>query len=165
MKSILLTTVLLTAGTVAGASPFTIADDSRVPGATLVQDVDSPARNPYQETASGTAGCSAAGVCGALFPVVTHRRVVIQHVSCEFVVTNNAADYASRAAIQGSGSTTNYLKIETNGKDDGSGFIVYTINSDVLLYVNKGTAPAVYANSIGAPIGGLTCTITGFYIT
>lgn len=63
-----------------------------------------------------------------------------------------------------SNGPNNFLPTATSGKPDEFGNLDYGINAQTYLFVNKGTAPRFDVLSMGAPVIGLTCTLTGNYL-
>lgn len=165
MKSVLLVVALLITVSVAGAAPFPVTDSgTRVAGATLVQDVDSPARNPYQITEMNGVCPNPPAQCVINFPVVNSKRVVIQHVSCEYDIPDSGTSNSGVVSVTSiGGQIVDYVQPTTTGPNANL-FSLYIINTDVLLYVNKGTAASVDVSYSGAAPTSVTCTLSGYHI-
>ena len=128
------------AALLAGALP---AVAGAQPKPALVQDIDEPGRNPYQQTMSFVAGvstCSNNFTCTVNFPAVpAGKRLVLTYVSAAFGTAPNPAS----ASITVSQSANTYLRlpaVTVNPAVVGARFIA---SGPVTFYYEPGDVPSV----------------------
>ena len=134
--------------------------------AALVQSVDEPARNPYQETQSNTT-CRGTTVCAFEFATVpAGKRLVVTHIS-GYVDTGAGA--LPNGFLSSSFGGSQYATIPFTGvRGPTSGLGVRTfINHGVLAYFGAGETPrgTLHVNGSGDLMsGGSLLFVSGYYI-
>jgi hypothetical protein len=135
--------------------------------AALVQNVDEPGRNPYQEAIFTT--CSGTQNCNFGFSIVPPgKRLVVTHVNGFIDVRNATLPNANlQSSLGGSQYASVFLTGVRNTVSAGSTRIVF--NNEVLAYFGPGESPAGFyglfstTDSWPTNAGGLM-TLTGYYI-
>ena len=131
--------------------------------ATLVQVVNPPSQpvltgqvvEPYQQFAN--VDCSVGGACSLVFPTVT-KEALILHASCSFELPSSASVGFVSLGTQND-NPRNFLPPSTGGIFGPN--TLYEINAQTYLYVVAGDSPQIEVFSLGAPVTGLLCTVSG----
>ena len=108
---------------------------------------------PYQEFAS--AGCTVQGDCSIVFPAVTAQTLILR-ASCDFTLQNGASISFASLGTQND-NPRDELQFFVNANNVTS----YGINAETYLFVTTGDQPRIDVFSLGAPVVGLICTVSG----
>lgn len=133
--------------------------------AALVQSVDEPARNPYQETQFNIA-CRGTPICVLDFAVVpAGKRMVVTHIS-GYVDTANGTMPNSFLQSSFGGSNFATVPIIAGRGPLGNLGTRYIISQSVLAYFNAGENPrGSYQGLLGEVMsGGALMMLTGYFI-
>jgi hypothetical protein len=131
--------------------------------AALVQNVDEPGRNPYQETKLLTCSAGSSFCSGDYGPVPVGKRLVVTNVSGRVELA------VAGSGIQVDFSNQNGLDIPLLAISQGPGGFGAerrVVNQTVMAYFEPGGTPAIFVQNNGVlPVGSPTFSITGYYIT
>ncbi len=133
--------------------------------AALVQSVDEPGRNPYQETLSDLA-CRGTAVCSFNFAAVpAGKRLVVTRI---VGYIDTAAGTIPNGFLQSSLGGSQYVTMPFGGVRGPTGFLGTRIhiNSDAQAYFGVGENPRVSMQTFGGDTvsGGSQIMLTGYYI-
>jgi hypothetical protein len=127
---------------------------------TLVQNVDEPARNPYQQTVNASTCESGFDFCTFQFtgpPAKTKLRMT--YVSCYFEINDNGG-VALVTVNNGEPSIKSaFIPGIAQGRPD-----VIVANAEINLYANAGDKPSVTVQANTSSVAGGLCTLTGYYV-
>lgn len=133
------------------------AADAQQPTVTLVQNVDEPARNPYQQTLAITSACSACDFSFAAVPANTTLRIT--NVSCYFVMS----DTGGIAMIFVNNRPTDYKRAFVQAVAQGNpSFIV--ANGEINLYSESGNKPGINIETNTGLADFGACTLSGYFV-
>jgi hypothetical protein len=125
--------------------------------AALVQSVDEPGRNPYQEIAFAPVTCAVP--CQVSFSKVpVGKRLVITSVTGRYFTAAGSKFRLSLLGVLGPERTIPVTFQGTNFEGD-----LYVTNQTVLVYYEAGEIPNVYTDS-DAPITVPVFAISGYYV-
>jgi hypothetical protein len=136
----------------------------RAAATTLIENIDEPARHPWQETSGLVQLCNGGQSCLIGFkPIPAGHRLRITYVSCLFEVSdpNGVAAVFLLSTLRGTGGATAILPTSPNGN---KAFVA--ASQEITLFVNAGDNPTVVVNTY---TGGLSktdsgCTIAGYLV-
>lgn len=152
----------LAVGTVGALCALPAAAQTR---AALVQSVDEPGRNPYQEVQSNTT-CRGTSVCVVEFSVVpAGKRLVITHITGYFDTANATPPNGFfQSSIGGFGyATVPFTGVRGPTGNLGTRFF---INNEVLAYFGVGENPRATMQAFGdLASGGAMLMISGYYVS
>lgn len=155
-------TVTIQALTFIGLSVATVLTGTRAVHAqtppTLVQNVDEPARNPYQQSVQ-IEPCN--GGCTVQFAAVPKNTTLrITNVSCIFVVGDSGGVgeiYVSNGEVK---PKVAFIPAVPYGNAEQ-----IVANAAINLYASAGNKPTVVAEENTAAISAAVCTLSGYYVT
>jgi hypothetical protein len=131
----------------------------------LVQNIDEPIHNPYQQTLAATStSCTAEDSCLIAFPPTTATETLILHASCGFAVTTGGT--ALFAQLTGANGADNILPTFAAGTNNGAA--LGGINTETYLFYTKGERPEIMVSGpppspqFPAPLQSLACTVSGY---
>lgn len=133
--------------------------------AALVQSVDEPGRNPYQETLADTA-CRGTSVCGFNFATVpAGKRLVVTHISG---YVDTATGTLPNSFLQSSFGGSAYATVPftgVRGPTSALGTRIF-INQSVLAYFGAGESPrGSYQGLLGEVLsGGALMMLSGYFV-
>ncbi len=134
--------------------------------AALVQSIDEPGRNPYQETLSDL-GCRGTTVCSFNFGTVpAGKRLVVTHLAG---YVDTAAGTLPNGFFQSSFGGSAYATLPftgVRGPASALGVRIF-INHDVLAYFGPGESPrgTYHINGSGDTMsGGALMMVSGYYV-
>lgn len=133
--------------------------------AALVQSVDEPARNPYQETLFNVP-CRATAICTFDFAAVpAGKRLVVTHISGYVDTANGTMPNSFLQSNFGGPAYATVPIIAARGPLGALG-TRYIINQSVLAYFGPGENPrGSYQGLLGEVMsGGATMMLTGYFI-
>jgi hypothetical protein len=134
--------------------------------AALVQSVDEPARNPYQETLSNTT-CRTTTVCAFDFTTIpAGKRLVLTHISGYVDTAGGTLPNVFVSSSFGGSQYATLALTGVRGPTSGLGTRIF-INHNVLAYYGAGeSVRGVYhVNGTGDTMsGGALLTLTGYFI-
>lgn len=152
----------MTAAALCLATPPVLAQSR----AALVQSVDEPGRNPYQETLSNT-GCRGTTVCSFNFSTVpAGKRLVVTHLAG---YVDTAGGTLPNGFFQSSFGGSGYATLPftgVRGPTSALGVRIF-INHEVLAYFGAGEAPSgvYHVNGSGDTMsGGALMMVTGYLV-
>jgi hypothetical protein len=123
---------------------------------TLVQNVDEPARNPYQQTLVSS-DCNSGG-CGIVFDKVPANMTLrITYVSCFFTVGD--ANGVAEVYVT-SDEKTAFISTVAYGNPNN-----IAANANINLYAAAGTRPSAAVIAWTGAISTAGCTLSGYYVT
>ncbi|MDO9315012.1 MAG: hypothetical protein Q7T97_10750 [Burkholderiaceae bacterium] len=133
--------------------------------AALVQSVDEPGRNPYQETLSDLA-CRGTTVCSVNFATVpAGKRLVVTHISGYI---DTAAGTPPNGFLSSSFGGSAYATVPFTGVRGPNGNLGtrYFINNEVLAYFGVGESPRATMQALGGDTasGGALVMISGYFV-
>lgn len=157
------TALALVVAAVCALSAAPVAAQTR---AALVQSVDEPGRNPYQETQSNTT-CRGTTVCAFGYaPVPVGKRLVLTHISG---YVDTAAGTLPNGFVQSSFGGTAYATLAftgVRGPNSALGVRIF-INHSVQAYFGPGESlhGTFHVNGSGdAMSGGALLMLSGYYV-
>lgn len=134
--------------------------------AALVQSVDEPARNPYQEALSDLT-CRGTTVCSFNFSTVpAGKRLVVTHISGYVDTGAGALPNGFFSSSFGGSQYANVPFTGVRGPTSALGVRIF-INHNVLAYFGAGESPrgVLHVNGSGDLMsGGATLFVSGYYI-
>lgn len=133
--------------------------------AALVQSVDEPARNPYQETQFNVV-CRGTSICGLDFAVVpAGKRLVVTHISGYVDTANGTMPNSFLQSTLGGTYTATVPIIAARGPLSALG-TRYVISQNVLAYFGPGESPrGSYQGLLGEVMsGGALMMLSGYFI-
>jgi hypothetical protein len=138
---------------------FTARSAESAAAASLVQNVDEPTRNLYQQQVDFS-NCSV--LCTSLFSAVPAGKTLrITHVSCLFQLAAGGI----AVSIVHSGTPvdkTQYVQVVTQAASPN----YFVMNGDINLYSTAGSQPYVLTSATGqSTIESSVCTLSGYYVT
>jgi len=149
---------------VAAAGTLTAAPVAAQTRAALVQSVDEPGRNPYQEALSNTT-CRGTSICTVEFASVpAGKRLVITHIS-GYIDTANGVP--PNGFFQSSFGGPAYATVPFTGVRGPTGAlgVRYFINQQVLAYFGVGETPRGSMQILGdLASGGAFLMASGYYV-
>ncbi|MDP1900989.1 MAG: hypothetical protein Q8K96_11115 [Rubrivivax sp.] len=133
--------------------------------AALVQSVDEPGRNPYQEALSDLT-CRGTTVCSFGFaPVPVGKRLVVTHISGYI---DTAAGTPPNGFFKSSFGGSAYATVPFTGVRGPTGAlgVRYFINQQVLAYFGVGETPQGTMQMLGdMASGGALLMVSGYYVS
>lgn len=149
----------------AGALCAAIAAPAAAQGrAALVQSIDEPGRNPYQEAASDTA-CRGTTVCSFNFaPVPIGKRLVVTHISGYIDTASGTPPNGFFKSNFGGSAYATVPFTGVRGPNGGLG-TRYFINQQVLAYFGVGETPNATMQMFGdLASGGALLMVSGYFV-
>lgn len=132
--------------------------------AALVQSVDEPARNPYQEV-QFNATCRGTTVCSFEFaPVAAGKRLVVTHISGYIDTASGVPPNGFFESTLGGSAYATVPFTGVRGPTSALG-ARYFINQQVLAYFNVGESPRATMQIFGdLASGGALLMVSGYYV-
>jgi len=125
---------------------------------TPTENVDEPARNPYQQTITSKAVCS---TCNFIFnKVPAGKRLRVTNVSCWFALNSNAG--VELTSIRDSTRTGAIFYMPAILQGNGLSAI---INSDISLVIDAGKSPVITMVTDFNFATTSICTVSGYMIS
>jgi hypothetical protein len=134
-------------------------------GPALVQDVDNPARAPFQVQLGNPIAAGANAPNGS-FSVPAGRRLVIEHVSALVVVpAGQRVMYTNINTFSGGGLVFHHLKAQSAGVSTATPGEGYITSESLRLYADPGTSVLVAVNrSDSAGTGFMSVSVSGYLV-
>jgi hypothetical protein len=124
---------------------------------TLIQNVDEPARNPYQQTLVSS-DCNSGG-CGIVFEKVPANMTLrITYVSCFFTVGD--ANGVGEVYVTNGDEKTAFISTVAYGNPSN-----LVANANINLYAAAGKKPVAGVQAWTGAISTFSCTLSGYYVT
>ena len=151
---------------IAAAGAWTALPAAAQTRAALVQSVDEPARNPYQERIFGIT-CSGMTACSFNFAAVpAGKRLVITHIS-GFVDTATGVPPQGEleSNLRGATNSAHVYFTGVRGLTGGALGTRYYFNQEVLAYFGAGETPnGSYFAFFDLLSGGAVMMVSGYYV-
>jgi hypothetical protein len=134
----------------------------RAAATTLIENIDEPARHPYQETVGLIDACQSGGTCAAEFkPIPAGHRLRITYAACFFGVSDQNGVAGVFLLSKAASGVIAFLPASPYGNKAS-----VAASAELTLFVNAGDNPIVFvnANTGGLSRTGSACTIAGYLV-
>jgi hypothetical protein len=128
--------------------------------AALVQNIDEPGRNPYQETVTLIDGCPGAPAqCLLDFAAVpAGKRLVVKSISTFVSFSSGTQEQFVELYSVQSRQINQIFAVQFNGPN------TYSVHENILAFYEVGSQPRVEVNTSTSTSGATIATLTGYFI-